>query len=242
MTALMEPQLPITGINGLEPALPKVLAAGRLLVAYDSDPINPVEDAGEWELFSFSRRHRNHCDPEIYIKRVDRDSGDAVPANIGLARRLKCGTAFWLSYYEHGMCDWSLLGEGRQCQWDSARLAGILLWKGKIKDLPKTYEEREKWARGIVEEYTKYCNGQAYGYSLVRLLPSFSAEGKQVGTYEEDIDASCWGFTESDHMFNEIREHMRHNGIDPDELEITGDAKDLAAYHDLDWRKSHVAG
>lgn len=142
---------------------------GRKLVVrieHDSDVEVPDSGYDGWKLVSFGCRHSNYEDPDKYIRRYNREEGIVVEG-IGLQRKLDVGLAFWLSYYEHGLGCWSLKGEGHQCQWDTAYLAGILLWTGKPKDIgAKTLEDRAKDARGFLETYNDWANGSCYWYSV----------------------------------------------------------------------------
>jgi hypothetical protein len=142
---------------------------GRKLVVrieHDSDVEVPDSGYDGWKLVSFGRRHSNYEDPDKYIRRYNREEGIVVEG-IGLLRKLNVGLAFWLSYYEHGLGCWSLKGEGPQCQWDTAHLAGILLWTGKPGDIgAKTLEDRAKDARCFLESYNDWANGNCYWYSV----------------------------------------------------------------------------
>ena len=64
---------------------------------HDDMPCDPCEYG--WKVHSFSHRHANFTHPGDF-------DGDEE-----LARKLKIGLAFPLSYYEHGQCLWSLGGE-----------------------------------------------------------------------------------------------------------------------------------
>lgn len=135
----------------------------RLTVAPDQDAENPLEYDG-WRVVSFSRRHQNFGSPEKYFGETE--DGERYPL-IGLRSKLRAGTAFLLSYYEHGSCVWSLRGEGPRCRWDSVDVAGVLLWEGDIRNLgPRDYSGREKDARTVLEAYTDWCNGMAMWYSI----------------------------------------------------------------------------
>ena len=85
----------------------------RITVYPDADAPNPLEDWGEMgTILSLNRRHRNF-DPGRH-RGSDRDDPDAVP----------------LSYYEHGLCLWSVAGElpaAARCPWDSVGFAGVWL-------------------------------------------------------------------------------------------------------------------
>ncbi len=179
-----------------------------LTLNHDSD----VECPNEWDgfrLVSFGRHHNSYDDPHNYISHLDQ-YGDVVPANIGIKRKLKCETAFILSYFEHGNCVWSLRGEGPQCQWDNVSVAGILLWEGK----PLRQDLRREAARDFCKTYTAWANGECYCYSIE------DEEGNHID--------SCGGFYDAEGMFEEIRAHTK--GC---EVEIEGPATWLAQYHDV---------
>lgn len=117
---------------------------------------NPAKEC-DARVVSFSRRHTSFDHPDGWY------DGDRRPRTMGGYRRqLKAGTAFELSYFEHGNCVWSLRGEGPQCRWDSVGLAGILFLPDYVKESHKTYAKREEWARNFLEYYTDWCNGEVY--------------------------------------------------------------------------------
>ena len=178
-----------------------------LTIDYDPDVERPDCGYQGWMPVSFGRRHSNFEHPDNFClnKRV----------NLGLRRKVQVGLAFWLSYYEQGLCAWFLRGEGPQCRWDSVYVAGILIWTGKPSDLgAKTYEDRMQDARNFLEEYTDWCNGNCYWFSL---------EGPQV-----QLD-SCGGFIGTAQLSEAINEAVE----DGDKVIIKGKAADLAQYLNL---------
>lgn len=180
----------------------------RLLVhvGYDDDTESPSDREAGWgfRLISFGRRHVNHEDPSKFFG----DNGRPV---LWLRNKLKAKTAFFLSYYEHGLCRWPLSGEGPHCQWDSVDVAGLLLWEGKAKDLHPLPQPRVAAARAFLEEYTDWCNGECYWYSI---------EDADTG---EEVD-SCGGFIGWDAVREAITEYT--------EGELVRFVGDLA--HDLE--------
>ena len=175
-----------------------------LTIGYDHDLERPDSGYDGWKPISFNRRHSNFEHPDRY--RLNE------PENIGLRRRLAVGLAFWLSYYEHGLCRWSLRGEGPQCRWDSVDIAGLLLWTGKPAALgAKSHENRAQDTRHFLEEYTDWCNGNCYWFSL-----------------EDDhklLDA-CGGFIGTEQLSEAINEALEET----DPVMVQGEAADLAPY------------
>ncbi|MEW4571326.1 hypothetical protein AB1L88_25920 [Tautonia sp. JC769] len=166
-------------------------------------PDHDCECPSEWEswrLISFGRRHTAYDKPERYCKGLDR-CGSPLPASIGLSRKLSCGTAYWLSYFEHGLCRWSLMGEGPYCRWDSVKVAGILLWEGAPNDLGSDYPSREAAARSFLDTYTAWTNGEVYGFEIERILS---------GSQPAESLESCWGFYGLEHCLAEAEASIHH--------------------------------
>lgn len=175
-----------------------------LTIGYDQDMERPDSTYDGWKPISFSRRHNNFVHPDHYCL--------SKPENIGLRRKLEVGLAFWLSYYEHGLCRWSLRGEGPQCHWDSVDIAGLLVWTGKPSDIgAKSYEDRTTDARNFLEEYTDWCNGNCYWFSLED---------------DQKILDSCGGFIGTEQLTEAINQALEER----DWVMVKGEAADLAPY------------
>lgn len=173
-----------------------------LTIGYDQDVEQPESGYDGWKPVSFCRRHSNFEHPDNYCLNA--------PENIGLRRKLQVGLAFWLSYYEHSLCRWSLRGEGPKCRWDSVDVAGILVWTGKPSGIgAKTYEDRANDARRFLEVYTDWCNSSCYWFSL---------DDPEGGPLD-----SCGGFIGTDHLADAINESLE----DGDRLIVKGEAADL---------------
>lgn len=139
----------------------------NLEIGHDYDVDVPDSGYDGWKLVSFGRKHASYEDPDKYVKAFDRRTREITPANIGLARKLRVNLAFFLSYYEHGLGAWSLIGEGTQCPWDTAYLAGLLVWTGKPGDIgARSLEDRAEDARGFLESYNDWANGNCYWFRL----------------------------------------------------------------------------
>ena len=83
-----------------------------------------------------------------------------------------------LSYYEHGLCLWSVAGElpaGARCPWDSVAFAGVWLPDAETLASARNYGGRtrrhfmRKRARQACDAYTQWCNGDVYGYEIERV-------------------------------------------------------------------------
>ena len=172
----------------------------KLVVKFWHDDIadDPC-DWGGWKVHSFGRRHYNKVEPEDIGFDYDDETGRYVPDE-DLQAKLDSGLAFFLSYYEHSQCLWSLQGElppGAQCPWDSVNMAGILTWEAKDDDIgAKTVEDRRKDAARFVELYTEWCNGHVFGYTVTAFKVCECCEQDvELSDVEADMDLpSCGGY------------------------------------------------
>jgi len=166
-----------------------------ITISNDPDVENPCEN-DQFKIYSFCTRHSNFTHPsELNLGALD-SSGQPTISNIGLRRKLEAGTAFILSYYEHGLGCWSLQGEGNNCQWDSTRIAGLMVWEGKATDIGKNRNDRAKAARSFLEVYNDWCNGNTYAYDI----KEYDEENDEEG---EDI-SSCCGYIGDKHLLDGI--------------------------------------
>jgi len=163
-----------------------------------------------WKLYSFNRRHVNFKHPsDLGLGSLD-DFGDPKVQKPALARKLKNGTAFILSYFEHGSSLWFLRGDyvpGVEFQWDGRRVAGLLVWDAKLKLGDKKHMKQE--ARQFLKGYTAWANGEVYRYEIE------DENGNHV--------ASCGGFADQENLFSVIAGLTEGH-----EVEFVGDAKWLA--------------
>jgi hypothetical protein len=186
------------------------LKPAKLILEHDSDVENPCgkQDGWGWVVHSFNRRHSNCTDPSDFLNR------DGSGVNIGIQRRLDCGTAFLLSCYEHSGCAWSLQGEGTQCQWDTTRTAGIMIWQGKAKDAGKNLKEREERARSSISVYSDWANGTCYYFRLE------DEDGEEI--------AGSGGYIGDKDLESAVLEAVKEHGVEI--TEVDGDAEWLWKY------------
>jgi len=218
----------------------------HLNIKHDDQIENPSDHEGQWRYVSFNRRHTDHEDPSEYFNEYAETRG--VYPKIGIANKLRVGTAFMVDVYEHGDSSYSLHGEGMNCRWDTSSCAGILLWEHSTDEMgAKTLSDRAEDARCFLRRYADWANGHGYKYSIC------DSDG-------DPID-SCGGFygSDSSHMVKvyispEIRGYMEEHGfgvfietnkenldeayvaLNPHALFIVidGDAGDLMCYESLD--------
>jgi len=190
----------------------------KLIVEHDQNALNPISDEYEddgWKIFSFNRNHVNRTPIFNYYKPNDEET-QLVP-KVELQAKIDAGTAFELSYFEHGQGAWFRRGTGSerglQCQWDTAQLAGILIapddWKAPEGKTP------EEQVDLMLEEYNEWYNGSCYWYAI------------QNGEKTE-LD-SCSGFIGAyliEHLKEEHSELWDGDSI-KDGIEVVGDAASM---------------
>jgi hypothetical protein len=157
----------------------------KIRIEYDQDTENPCEYGG-WKLISFNRRHIGYKDPSTLLNQ------DGTAKDFGLRRKIAVGTAFLVSCYEHSGCHWGLQGEVMQCRFDTAQIAGILVWQDKPVHCGKTFEQRKENARSFLTVYTDWANGESYYFSLEDMSGN-------------DIE-SCGGYIGWEHLMSGIKE------------------------------------
>lgn len=192
-------------------------------LSYYADAENPCDFQDGFTVHSFSKRHVNFLDPSK-IGIFPDDYGDPEVSSKdenGKPNKYKKlfdrGLMFALSYYEHSNCVWSLKGEGPSCRWDSVSLAGVIVLDEEIFKGMR-WKKKENAAREFLKEYTAWCNGEVYAFSI-------EDENGEV------VD-SCCGFYDAKHMFETISSENDF-GENP-EFEFTGDCPWLADYHTIE--------
>jgi len=153
----------------------------RVSIYPDSDAPNPLEDWSEMGTILSLNRSQVNFDPAGVESAIE-NNRDAVP----------------LSYYEHGLCLWSVAGElpaGARCPFDSVDCAGVWLPDAQTMQAARNYGGRtrrlfmRKRARQACEVYAQWCNGEVYGYEIERIAACL-----QCGHEQARVIESCWGF------------------------------------------------
>lgn len=127
---------------------------------------------------------------------------DAIPNEV------KNPHAILLSVYDHGGRVYSLLGQGMNCQWDTAHGGAILVPSNECVEAAKGVAESDGrelmdvlrgWAVDVLDDYNAYLSGEVYG--LVDVVYTYNAQDGQGEPHLDDrneIDyddhGSCWGF------------------------------------------------
>lgn len=163
-------------------------------INYDEFADNPSECwDGFGKFHSLSHRHINFNEdcPQIL-----KDDPDAVA----------------LSYYEHGLSDWSVQGTRNypDMRWDGVHFAGVWEPDDSIREaaeyngLAKGTDERRKWmeeqAASACKTYTYWCNGSCYCFSVAAYRARHAENGAlydKRDDYRHDevlAEESCGGF------------------------------------------------
>jgi hypothetical protein len=164
----------------------------RISLFPDADAGNPLDEWSEMgRILSLNRRHCNF-DPDG-IDAALASNPDAVP----------------LSYYEHGLCLWSVAGElpvGARCPWDSVALAGIWLPDAETLVAARPYggwtrsQFMRRRARQACNAYTQWCNGEVYGFVVERIAVCPCCDEEQAAHVD-----SCGGFFGMDECRSEAK-------------------------------------
>jgi hypothetical protein len=162
----------------------------RIRIYPDPDVPNPLDDWSEMgTILSLNRRHINF-DPAGVDAAIEHNP-DAVP----------------LSYFEHGLCRWSVTGElpaGCRCPFDSVALAGVWLPDAETLASAKSYGGftrrmfMRKRARQACDAYTQWCNGDVYGYEVERITVCDCCGSEQASVVD-----SLWGCYGLDYCLSE---------------------------------------
>lgn len=165
----------------------------KVKIANDEYVPNPLE---EWDgvgmIHSFSTRHINNISPDD-VDKLKEKHGVAVP----------------LSYFEHGMCQWSVGGTMSNMpdfRWDGVGYAGVWVPDEYIQppEEMKGDELQEWWeeqAQAACDVYTQWANGEVYWYRM-ELTQTI---GGWTRTVWED---SCGGFFGSDYICQHLNDMM----------------------------------
>ena len=164
----------------------------RISIYPDGAPPNPLDDWGDMgSILSLNHRHVN-LDP-AGIEAAIADNPDAVP----------------LSYFEHGLCRWSVADEmpaGCRCPFDSVPFAGLWLPDATTLASARNYGGRtrrhfmRKRARQACDAYTLWCNGDVYGYEIRRVTVC-----PCCGDERSEMVDSCSGFFGLEECLSEAR-------------------------------------
>lgn len=112
-----------------------------------------------------------------------------------------------LDVYEHSGISYSISGQGQQCAFDTARSGAVWVpdesaienFEDKALSLEENRQKARDYAKGCVEEYTEWCNGENYGHIIER----HDIEGRG----HEEL-AACWGFIGYDYAKTECKEQF----------------------------------
>jgi len=146
---------------------------------FAKNPYGPGE--GAWAVASFNTKHTSFAHPDKFD-------------NIGFKSKLRHGTAFNLSYHEHGDCIWRIGDPEAARGFDFVPKAGYI-YAASSRYLPKGIEARRESASRAIAWYTEWCNGRCYRFSL--LYP----DGR------ESVDGYCLGFKE---LYEEVLSELNN--------------------------------
>jgi len=144
----------------------------------DFDVTSPEEWGNEDVCFwnreiSVDNKHINKNVFGAYIKHEDFDEYKDEAKEVA-----KKFWIFGVDAYIHSGISLSLHGTGYRCKWDTSDYVGCVI---VAKKEARLQEKAEKIARGIIETWNDYVQGNVYGYSCIDPVTGESFGG-------------CWGF------------------------------------------------
>lgn len=217
----------------------------RIDVWHDPDTESPnAPGTGIGRMVSFNNGHTNYENPNEYSS-VDcsdcRGDGGGYTLDEENPEWVECKTCEGygtvnvpfldhpdvlavLSYYEHGSCRW-MVGPSTVPDYggfDTVNVAGLIVWTGEDSEREwwnnRTQQERDETLRVIAEEYTNWCNGETYGYTLERVDHCMECGHEVV----ELLD-SCGGYIGSDYLADAVKETLVDYGVNPEDVSPAGD-------------------
>lgn len=236
----------------------------ELTIDHDHDTERPDENSLA-RVISFNNRHTAYKDPEQWLEaatnckvcdgdgweRVDRQpNGSALVEcskcdGLGYTTAVHADVLATLSYYEHGLCRW-MVGDSSVPDhggFDTVQFGGVLVWNGEDDERVwfdgLSDKRRREILDGIALEYSEWCNGECYSYSLVQLT-TFHDCPNCGGHADGGINESCGGFVGRDAILEDLRLTVSSYNIDPDEIEIKGEADYLISTTDLETKEATV--
>lgn len=163
-----------------------------LKILPDEDAISPLEGTGWRVVNALARETHGLSQGEI-------------------RRRIKNRTAFTLKCYRHSCEVWSLMEEHgpkrfyHHGDWDTTPNAGLLIYGEDTKYLPKTHELRHKLAQDVIDGYSRWVNGESYG---------FVWEDEDGETLD-----SCWSF----YSYEDAKAAALEDGAPPNHVAVVAE-------------------
>jgi hypothetical protein len=167
----------------------------------DNDPQDPREWFNLGTIIAF---HRRYTLGDKHDYRTDDFSGwDDMQIQI---EKDNPGAVILPVYmYDHSgvaLSTRSFLGRAHHAEWDSGRVGFIIATRASIKEArgwdrltaPRIKEIQASLIAEI-ETYSKYMNGEAYGFSV-----------EDPGT--DDVIESCWGYDDIDDCIEEAKSYV----------------------------------
>jgi hypothetical protein len=201
----------------------------RIVIDYDSDPMNPrKEDDNVGTMICFHRKYNlgdehNYSNPQDVVLALTGKDEDELGRNpnddLGDGSKYRL---IWEPLYLYDHSGITMSTSPFSCPWDSGQVGIIYATYDRIQlhhrtlfeenwtpppDVLKTYEEILK---AEVETYDQYLRGEIYGYRVY--APDLDRDGdtdeEEDEYWNENEEDSCWGFYGSDAAIEAAKEFI----------------------------------
>ena len=108
---------------------------------------------------------------------------------------------FFLDCYDHWNMVWSFCGDGIQCQFDTAKRAGLMRVS---KEVVKDRIEASRLVKEEIKRYNQRLSGEIYEWRLERLV-RWTSEDNRERVEREYLD-SCSGYYDEDDALSDGKE------------------------------------
>lgn len=174
----------------------------------------------------------------VHDSDYDGDMGDGMGLMYSFHRRTPKGDlelgmralkgdpcAVRLDCYSRGGEMWSVSESGMQCQWDTARGAGVWVPDDCLRDQIKDdvasgldfHTQCEMYCKQFLSEYNALINGDVYGC----VIQVFQMVGDDADEWSPAFDVdSCWGLVGYDHATETLKKYLSDATVTSFKLQV----------------------
>jgi hypothetical protein len=159
------------------------------VLAMDEDPADPLEEFDEGEFYQFNWRYKHDCErPELddFKRLIRANPGRVMPVDSTVDRYRVSGPALTVS----------------DTKGDPCKAGSILDEIDGYYIAPEGVTDPGEYAKGILEKYSNWCQGEVYGVCVWEYTKT------ERGWGLTGQDNECWGFYGWDFAKQQLNEEM----------------------------------